>query len=80
MEVSAKQDVIRKGSEIVAVFMEYNGDAHRCAKCVFQSSDKKCASAPCLPKERKDRRKGFWRAANAHSGEYRINEAFKGRL
>ena len=65
-----------KNGKITAVFVEYSGE-YRCAKCVFQDSPKKCKSAPCSPDERKDKRRGFFRAANAIGSQYTITDAFK---
>lgn len=74
MTLSSSQNELRNGDIVVAVFMPYKGQ-NRCAKCCF--SDKKCKEALCTPDERKDKRQGFWRAANKNAYNYSVAEGFK---
>lgn len=50
-------------NKVIARFMPYSGDGYKCAKCIF-SLEESCDSIPCGADERKDRRDGFYRAAN----------------
>jgi len=68
---SSQTEITGKGGFTNAVFVEYAGES-RCSKCVFQSNDKKCKFAPCSPDERKDGRRGFFRAFNANTSPYRL--------
>lgn len=78
MRVTGSQCEVSDSKRVVAVFMPYSGE-HRCAKCVFQTSDF-CKRAPCTADERKDGRQGFFRAANKSTSEFAIADAFKGLL
>lgn len=69
------QTEIIGSSGVTAIFIEYHG-YHRCAKCIFQSNEKKCEKAPCTPEERKDGRRGFFRAANAKGNPYKVSYEF----
>ena len=64
-----------KSGTTTALFVEYSGEC-RCAKCLFQDNPKKCRAAKCSPDERKDGKRGFFRAVNAKGSKYAVADGF----
>jgi len=73
--VSRDQNEIRDSKDPIAVFMEYGGE-NRCGRCCFADS-KACAEVPCSEDERRDKKRGFFRAANIKGTNYSVADGFK---
>lgn len=68
MSVASKDT---KGS-VEAVFIKYGGN-DRCARCWYYDYEAKCRQVKCRAEERKDKRDGYFRAANVAQVEQTTN-------
>jgi len=73
MVISKDQTEIKDGSEVKAVFCEYNGE-YRCNRCIYMQSAK-CSKIPCSEDERDDGRRGYFRAVNQPYSAYRLTDS-----
>lgn len=74
MKITYNQNTINDIHGFDAVFMPYSG-ADRCNRCILSDSDK-CRSAPCSEDERKDGRRGYFRASKDADTPYSVAAGF----
>lgn len=74
MKITYNQNTINDIHGCDAVFMPYSGQ-DRCNRCILADSDN-CADAPCSEEERKDGRRGYFRASKTADTPYSVAAGF----